>query len=64
MNEKPLADIEAAGAPARDAAAEDLKLRESFAGLQKLTDPKARKAFYEAHPELQRILSPVNFHSA
>lgn len=32
--------------------------------FQKLTDSKERKAFYEAHPELGQLYSPVNFHAA
>jgi hypothetical protein len=32
--------------------------------FQALTDPKERKAFYEAHPELAQLYSPVNFHVA
>lgn len=32
--------------------------------FQQLTDPKERKAFYEAHPELSQLYSPVNFHVA
>jgi hypothetical protein len=41
------------------------KLTEEIIGeFQKLTDPKARKAFFEAHPELAQLYSPVNFHVA
>jgi hypothetical protein len=32
--------------------------------FQQLTDPKERKAFYEAHPELGQLYSAVNFHVA
>lgn len=32
--------------------------------FQKLTNSKERKAFYEAHPELGQLYSPVNFHVA
>jgi len=37
---------------------------EILAEFQKLIDPKARKAFYEAHPELGQLYSAVNFHVA
>ena len=40
------------------------QLAESLKAFQKLTDPKERKDFYEAHPELRAIYSPVNFHAA
>jgi hypothetical protein len=32
--------------------------------FQQLTDPKERKAFYEAHPELRQLYSEGNFHVA
>jgi hypothetical protein len=35
---------------------------EVMAEFQKLTDPKERKAFYQAHPELAEFYSPANFH--
>ena len=40
------------------------KLQESLAAMQKLTDPKERKAFYEKHPELRAVFSEGNFHAA
>ena len=40
------------------------KLQESLAAMQKLVDPKERKAFYEKHPELRAVFSEGNFHAA
>jgi hypothetical protein len=40
------------------------KLAESLKAFQKLTDPKERKDYYDKHPELSAIYSPVNFHTA
>jgi len=40
----------------------DAALNKLIAELAKITDQARRKEFYEAHPELRRIYSPVNFH--
>ena len=40
---------------------EQIKLEQSIAALQRITDPRERKAFYDSHPELAAIYSPVNF---
>ena len=35
---------------------------ELVAEFQKITDPKARKAFYHSHPLLAQVYSEGNFH--
>jgi hypothetical protein len=38
-------------------------LRELISEFSAITDPAERKRFYDANPLLERMYSPVNFHS-
>ena len=54
----------ASTSPTNEVQSPEAKLAESLKAIQKLYDPKERKAFYETHPELRAIYSEVNFHVA
>jgi hypothetical protein len=58
--ETPVAEV-----PAKKVrSAQEVKLESSLKEFAKLTNPEKRKVFYDSHPELAAIYSPVNFHSA